>query len=34
MHNKQILLFLLKVANYRAKRSHIVMLIQTIQFTS
>jgi len=32
-HNKQILSFLLKIANYKTKRSHIIMLIQTIQFT-
>jgi len=32
LHNTQILLFLLKVANYKAKQSYIVILMQTIQF--
>jgi len=34
VRNKQTLLFLLKVAIYKAKRSRIVILIRTTQFIS
>jgi hypothetical protein len=33
LRNMQILLFLLKVASYRAKQSYIIILTQTTQLT-